>query len=386
MTAFHTSSESSPEPAGNRLGFLDGLRGVAILLVIGFHYFSRFSGGVPGIYPYGDLLADVWVFQYGYYGVHLFFAISGFVIVLSLEHSQSFIDFAFKRFARLWPTMLLCSTITFVVLSIWPMFGPQQWANFLPSLSFIDPLAWNRLIPTLKADWMDGAYWTLFVEVRFYFWVAVFYWVEGRLFLWSIAVFSSITVFMHVFLLSVGNAYVADLLQMAAIAKYWPWFLLGIAARHLFQGKNGLAAALGALAGVQLLLLSYSGLPKADIAVFLMIAALFLTVNFGAAVRSMLEVRWLVLVGVASYSLYLLHQNAGLTLISSLSQLLGLAGPASLVVAVLVLLGMRFISGWIYRWWESPLNRFLVGRAMNRGRNRTMPANPAAIAGGPVQG
>lgn len=381
MTAFNTCAGASPVPAESRLAFLDGLRGVAILLVIGFHYFSLFADGMPDLYPYGNLLKDVWILKYGYYGVHLFFAISGFVIALSLERSHSFMDFAFKRFARLWPTMLLCSAISFAVLSIWPTFWPQRWENFLPSLSFIDPLVWNRLIPTFESGWIDGVYWTLFVEVRFYFWAALIYWVAGRFFLPSVAVVSSIAVSMHLIFLGADNAYAADVFQMALIAKYWPWFLLGIGGRILLKGQRWKAATLALLAGMQLLLLVYSGMPKADVVVFVLIAAVLSMVAYSAALRSWLEASWLVAVGVTSYSLYLLHQNAGLTLISILASWMQLEGPMSLLVAILVFFSMVFLSRWIYRWWESPLNRILVRGVKRLRATRSTPSELVARVG-----
>jgi len=53
----------------SRVDYLDGLRGLAILLVIGFHAYSAY----PTIVPYGDQYLDVPIFKYGWLGVELFF-------------------------------------------------------------------------------------------------------------------------------------------------------------------------------------------------------------------------------------------------------------------------------------------------------------------------
>ena len=77
----------------NRIQFLDGLRGIAILLVICFHSYTRW----PKFVPYGHQFSDFYLFKYGYLGVQLFFLISGFVILMLLEKNKTFIQFIYKR-------------------------------------------------------------------------------------------------------------------------------------------------------------------------------------------------------------------------------------------------------------------------------------------------
>jgi peptidoglycan/LPS O-acetylase OafA/YrhL len=113
----------------------------------------------------------------------------------------------------------------------------------------------------------------------------------------------------------------------------------------------GLLLALRLLAG---------GQPKILMVVFPLVASLLL-----APAKLAFFARWLahpVLagVGVASYSLYLLHQRAGLTVISVLAEQLGLKGPASLDVSILVAAATVAIAKVIFRFWETPLNRRIV--------------------------
>ena len=92
-----------PPHAAHRIAFLDGLRGIAILLVVFYHAYTRWSD----IVPYGARYAHFPVAQLGWLGVELFFMISGFVIYMTLEKCRSFGEFLYRRWLRLFPAMLL---------------------------------------------------------------------------------------------------------------------------------------------------------------------------------------------------------------------------------------------------------------------------------------
>ena len=146
----------------NRIPELDYLRGLAALSVLIFHYL--FKGPTDGLIwsPSFGLLTDV--AGYGYLGVNLFFIISGFVIAMSLK-GMSVFDFLKARAIRLLPAMWVCATVTAISITV---LSPQVWpmTNWLASL-------------TLIPEWfgslgVDGAYWSLRVEVQFYIAVGLF--------------------------------------------------------------------------------------------------------------------------------------------------------------------------------------------------------------------
>jgi len=120
-----------------RIKYLDGLRGIAILLVLFYHAYSRWIA----IVPYGDQYADFPLFKFGWLGVQLFFLISGFVIFMPLDKTANFKSFIYKRWLRLFPAMLLGSILIYVSV---PFFlnrpnGIPDLINLLPGLTFIDP-------------------------------------------------------------------------------------------------------------------------------------------------------------------------------------------------------------------------------------------------------
>ena len=112
-----------------RVAVLDGLRALAILAVMAFHYTMRWTPpqAREDLYPYHGAFNHLPILgpmlDYGWAGVELFFVVSGFVICMTLERSSGLWDFFRRRLARLWPAMLVCASITMLVAQ----FGPDQW-------------------------------------------------------------------------------------------------------------------------------------------------------------------------------------------------------------------------------------------------------------------
>ena len=79
---------------------LDGLRGVAALVVLVFHVFEVFAGG-----DHKKLM-----FNHGYLAVDFFFLLSGFVIAHAYDNrwnTMSLADFAKRRLIRLHPMIII---------------------------------------------------------------------------------------------------------------------------------------------------------------------------------------------------------------------------------------------------------------------------------------
>ena len=100
----HTASDA---PINRRIDFLDPIRGVAILLVFGYHSLGAAFGHDQ--LPWGHWFRDFKVapsflplipVTFGWAGVAIFFVVSGFCIHLSFSRSPQWRLFFWRRFFR----------------------------------------------------------------------------------------------------------------------------------------------------------------------------------------------------------------------------------------------------------------------------------------------
>lgn len=148
---------------GGRVNEIDLLRFLAAMAVVFFHYAFRgyaADGLSPMPYP---LLAPI--AKYGYLGVELFFLISGFVILMTAADG-SLKNFVVSRFVRLYPAFWACCTLSFVVIVL---LGAGTFSASVPQYL----VNMTMLSGFVGVSSIDGAYWPLFVEMKFYAMVAV---------------------------------------------------------------------------------------------------------------------------------------------------------------------------------------------------------------------
>jgi peptidoglycan/LPS O-acetylase OafA/YrhL len=366
-----------------RIGGLDGLRFVAIMLVAGFHYFSAWTppGNARNYYPYGGALARVFdqVFSYGHLGVQLFFIVSGFVITMTLARCGTIGEFAARRFARLWPTMLLAALVTFAFLSADNSLFQPAALDFIPSLTFTDPSVFDALTNTTRFEWMDSAYWSLVVEVKFYALIAIIYFTSGRSFKAVLLAVATGVAVLAGAAAAIDAPVLRDIMQDVFISGHLSWFMIGIGGYFWFRGERAWALAFS-MAGL-LPLLAYSALRRDPVVATSAVAftALFYAALALPIATRVLTWRPVALLGAASYSFYLLHQEIGVTLIHEIAGALGLSPGLSLIVPLLVTALIGAASVLIYRFYETPMDARLVS-LLTRRRQAVLPL-PLPVAG-----
>jgi len=288
-----------------RVNEIDLLRFFAALTVVFFHYsFRGYAADDMSVMPY-PLLAPV--SKYGYLGVELFFMISGFVILMTAA-SGSLRGFVVSRFVRLYPAFWACCTITFAMIAA---FGDSRYSvsvsQYLINMTMLSDF--------VGVSPVDGAYWSLFVEMRFYALVAVVLVIgrihQAQLFLiaWLIA-----SIFLEI--LPLGK------LRYLLIVDYSAYFIAGATFFLIWsQGVSLIRVGIIFLSWGLALIQSLNGLPgfekhyntsMSSYVVAGLITTFFLAMFLVSLKRTGFvgRNRWL-LAGALTYPLYLLHQNIG---------------------------------------------------------------------------
>ena len=295
-----------------RIDFLDGLRGVAILAVVFFHAYYRWQP----IEPYSQSAAIQSLASFGWLGVQLFFCISGYVIYLSLYKSSGLLSFAKKRFLRLAPAMYVASFFLFFsafYISERPE-GAVKFFDMLPGLLFIEPYYLSKL-PLLDVQSLDGAFWSLYIEVKFYLVAGVLFFVLKDKAL-RVLFYAYLFYFFATVLNVSGVSYwgvnkISNVLYHLGFEHYG-WFLIGILAFKVFEEnsrKDRVFLFVIAVAAICQTLTKNNSYSLSLIIALCITVALFLLPFISNNVQRLLSNRFLLFVGFISYPLYLIHQN-----------------------------------------------------------------------------
>ena len=302
------SAEALPAVAqraesAHRLHGVDALRGLAAVLVVLFHFTTRYSQ------KFGHLSEPAFSVPWGNLGVNLFFMVSGFVIFMTLDRVARPMDFVVSRFSRLYPAYWVAAALTFLVLTVFPELGR--------TLSLQQAVSNGLMFEGLfGVPPIDGAYWTLEVELLFYWGMFVLANSVGldRPWRWLGPWLGMSLVYGLAGRVGVNFPYVVT---NFLILPYFPYFALGMLLYLRFKGaplRWQVEGALGALALLDIVLIdSWFRLLFA-----LGFVAAFYAFVFVSRVASSRSVVLMAHLGAISYPLYLLHENIGWTVIHHL--------------------------------------------------------------------
>lgn len=291
---------------------IDGLRFIAIASVVAVHvagYWTVRAGKTYEVISALDRGLESFV-QLGFYGVHLFFMISGFVLAMPFcKHAfagskpVSLKRYFLRRVTRLEPPYIITMLGFFLLM---PFFGKGTWHDLWPHL--LASLGYVHNIVYGQGSLINNNAWSLEIEVQFYLLMPM---LAGLLVLPSWPRRSA--------LVSVAGVLSVNRLWMPAgapesVLQYGQYFLLGILLCDVwtnswkdlprnFRGDLPGALAWPLFAWVNL---RHPGI-AADIANPWLIAMLFVSALRGQSHGAMLAFGPIPIIGGMCYSIYLLH-------------------------------------------------------------------------------
>ncbi|MCI1186158.1 acyltransferase [Hymenobacter sp. DH14] len=342
--------EPQPPQPPRRLYAIDLLRLLAALAVVFYHYAYR--GYMANHYSPVAFPALAPVAKYGYLGVELFFIISGYVVLRSAQ-GKTVRQFFRSRATRLYPAFWVACTLTFAAKQLW---GAGSGPEGLPAVlhATVPQYLYNltMLHEFLGVPVMDSVYWSLTMEITFYFLIALLIG-SGRL--------RSVDWFLVAWLAYAalpGLPHIGPLFALLFFPRYAPYFIAGM----LFflmqppQGRTPLRYGLLLLA--YLLALRTGAKVSQELAVVFqdsfsnLVAGGAITAFFGVfflITREKLNFHrqaWLAAWGGLTYPLYLLHCDIGFLtfhrLGSQFNKYVLLAG-----LLLLMLAAARGINVWV---------------------------------------
>jgi len=322
----------------------------------------------------------------GYVGVSFFFVLSGFILVYTYAGRPMVLkNFWRARFARIYPAYAFSLLVTapFFFYAVLTMNIPFfVWAK--AHLKLASALVLSLLqawVPQAALTW-NAVAWSLSVEAFFYilfpFLLLVLIrhsqrqllLIAAASWLTSLAL-SGTYVVLNPDRLAVVNPDVLGAVWLNALKfnplARLPEFPLGMACGFLFlrsrrESKLALPLVLSGIAAL-VVVVYFSAVIPYSILHTALLAPAFAAIVYGFALRpdwgSILENRWIVLCGDASYSLYLLHSMIiGMYFHSTTGQL-RYQSPIGILVFVLIAVT---ISALVYRFIEEPARRKLNPR------------------------
>lgn len=337
-----------------RIYVIDDLRGIAIITVIIYHYIFVYyrHADTNNIFIQNFKLFTDYL-NLGAFGVSLFFLISGFVIPMSLKgnNKKSIVtNFAIRRLFRLYPTYWTAIIIISTIILLFKDSNAYSMKQILINFTMLQDIA--------KVNSIDGVFWTLMVELKFYIFTALLFYfsllkkinlIIGFFLILSIvtmlnwggkfnpivnAVLNRNNLWSYLMLMYLGTGFY--FYHIGEISKKNLIFLIGIVSiyffiNHYFKTDTGFGSRLGYSTATLLAILSFIVFSQYK-------QAISKTTTF---------------FGNISYPLYLLHQVLGYFLITILLTS-SIYFPFAQVITILIIILVTIL---VNKYIEIPTNK-----------------------------
>lgn len=347
----------------NKVNFpaLTGIRALAAFMVY-IHHYNPFSIEVFGKYTH-DFFSEFHI------GVTIFFVLSGFLICNRYydEPNFNFKNYLLKRIARIYPMYFILTTLTFVFFAI--VYSQNGWIdlqNYFYNITFLKGFSDNLIFTGIAQGW------SLTVEEVFYFTAPIFFILinKNRFFLVLIPMFFIglglllVSYFSGIdcngFMKSIN--FMLDFTFFGRITEFFVGIALALFIRKYtpnFKGFTYIGFVGSILSLCLLVALKVEGGFGVDTSTGKVINTILLPI-FGIAplflglikektfISDFFSSKTLQLLGKSSYIFYLIHLGIFVTILNKISN-----------NQWFVLLSLNLISIVLYRYIETPLNKYI---------------------------
>ena len=359
-----------------RISEIDLLRFLAAVAVMFMHYLLRGFAANDYFSPihFASLGPPT---RYNYLAVNLFFMISGFMILMSVHLKSTTLDvtstsnlvsskgFIVSRFIRLYPAFWFCCTLSFLLAfflfnNIFHLSIPRYLLNMtmLNGFFFIGNI--------------DGVYWTLCLELKFYLFMLLLLYlkhiqhIEKYLLGWTLLSILDFwlqsPVIKYLFITDFASFFISGCLFYQILKHGFSWL------RGLLLGMNFYLGFLYESARLKEKITHYISLNFSSLTILFILISFYLAFLFilrikngGKSYDSLFSY-----LGRLSYPLYLIHANIGFIIFNLLNGYMNKYLLVGLTCLMMILLA-HFINVLI----EKPLSKYLKGKLSRWAQEKT---------------
>lgn len=166
-----------PVPGSKENNF-DLLRLVAAIQIASYHAFDHLH------FSSAALNSIIYSFRY-FFGIHILFTISGFLIFASYDRTPDARSYFRNRFLRVYPGLWVCLLVTIAIIAasghlrFADLGGTDFWKWIIAQSSFFQFYT-PQLLRPFGVHNPNGALWTIPVELTYYVFIPIFFWLAGR--------------------------------------------------------------------------------------------------------------------------------------------------------------------------------------------------------------
>lgn len=289
---------------------LTGLRGVASLYVVVFHFYQYYyfnSLSHSGFY-FNNYISSFFI--HGYLAVDVFFMLSAFVITLSSERLfengfsiLNYKQFMRKRWIRLYPSYAIIALYGYIAVNHF-----HRTANFILSLTLLNPIFGLSFI--LGHLWSLGVEWITYLIFPVFYKISNYsksrYWPSIIVGLGIFTLYFTAIIFHKVpfpnFMLELYQGH-------SSLFRCFGDYFLGMAA-YLFYKKNKSSRVYSDFFSLLLVILIFVALFFSKLDIVVVILSMLLMINIckdQSIVARVLSSKIIYFLGVISYPLYLIN-------------------------------------------------------------------------------